>query len=419
MNKYNTIFQPAEILLPTQSHDPGFMRRYAVIACDQHTSEPEYWRSCREMIGGAMSAYDYILPEAYLGTPEEAAQSAHIAEMMKSFRKTSDQMKTIDGFIYVERTLPDGTVRHGLVGCVDLEKYDYSVGSVSPIRATEATVLERIPPRCRIRSEAVIELPHILILIDGGDIFEKLLFEKEVSELEMEYDFDLMLGGGHITGYSVCGAALSSVMERISDYEESRTGVIYAMGDGNHSLAAARAHWENVKRDTGDMEHPARYALCEITAVEDSSLVFHPIYRIVKSCDPDDVLNSLRGIAEISDKPICDESGRQTFTAVVGELNYYCAFTSPTHALTVGSLQNFIDAYLKNHPSASCDYIHGEDTVRKLATEPGCIGFLMAGMDKSELFPYVEKHGILPRKTFSMGEADSKRFYLEARMIVK
>lgn len=425
MNKYNTIFKPTEILLPAMSNDPAFMNRYAVIACDQHTSEPVYWESCRKNVGDALSTYNFVLPEAYLGTSEEEVHSRRIAKSMESFSKTRDSMKSIDGFIYVERTLPDGSVRHGLVGCVDLEKYDYSHGSTSPIRATEATVLERIPPRCKIRSEAVIELPHILILIDGGEIFDELLSERQSFELEKEYDFDLMLGGGHITGYGVCGTALSKIMKKIDDYEKSRSGVIYAMGDGNHSLAAARAHWENVKRDTGNMEHPARYALCEITSIEDSSLVFHPIHRIIKNCDPSDVMKCLDAFADISeirkntDKISCGKADCQTFIAIVGEREYFCTFKDPSHALTVGTLQLFIDDYLKKHPTAVCDYIHGEDTVRLLAAEQGNVGFLLDGMDKSELFPYVEKYGILPRKTFSMGEADSKRFYLEARMIVE
>ena len=411
MNKYNTIFQPAEILLPAYSADSEAMSRWAVIACDQYTSEPAYWESCVSYIGGAPSAYDYILPEAYLGTEMEITHGKAISEKMQSFDASA--MRTVNGLLYVERTLPDGTVRHGIVGAIDLEAYDYSVGSASAVRATEATILSRIPPRCKVRASAAIELPHILVLVDDMGFIRTASADK--NALPIAYDFNLMGNGGHITGWEITGDPLDVLMREISAYETAHHGLVYAMGDGNHSLAAAKAHWENVKAETGDMTHPARFALCELTALEDESLVFHPIYRILKNCDPSDVLRELSAVSAETD----DEHAAQTVTVLNGAEKRILTFTSPDHALTVGTLQNFLDRYLTDHPGAECDYIHGEDSAARLAEAPDCIAFLMDGMSKSELFPYVEAHGTLPRKTFSMGEADSKRYYLEARKITK
>ena len=404
-----TIFSSAGILLPKFSSDPAKMSKWAVIACDQFTSEPEYWDKCRELISGESSAYDYIMPEAYLETEIEDTHNAEIEKNMKGFDQSL--LNEIDGLLYIERTLPNGTARHGIVGKIDLEAYDYSVGSTSPVRATEATVVERIPPRRKIRASAKVELPHILILIDDtiGVIAEA---KSQANVTAPVYDFDLMLGGGHITAYALTGASLAAVEAKIAEYEEGKTGVVYAMGDGNHSLAAAKAHWENVKRETGDMFHPARYALCEITALSDESLVFEPIYRIVKNCDKADFLNQLSKITT-------DEKRDQSITVICGNERKNLWFDSPSHALTVGTLQIFIDEYVKSHPGVVCDYIHGEESLYKLSEAEDTVGFLFDGMDKSELFPYVEAHGSLPRKTFSMGEAESKRYYIELRQITK
>lgn len=406
MKKHNTIFQPAEMFVPNAE----IADKWAVIACDQFTSEMTYWDDCASYVGDTPSAYGYILPEAYLGTEKEAVHNAKIRAHMDNFK--GENMTSFDGIVYLERTLPDGTVRHGIVGKMDLEAYSYAKDSSSPIRATEATVLERIPPRCKVRSEAVIELPHILILIeDKKQLFCKLSKEKET--LPTLYDFDLMLGGGHVHGYAVTDEKLAELMNLIGAYEaENAGGVVYAMGDGNHSLAAAKAHYENLKAAHGAdavKDHPARYALCEITALEDDSLVFEPIYRLLANCDPADVLAELAKVT--------GDKGEQKVQAITADQVKECYFTTPTHSLTVGTLQNFLDEYCASHPGVTCDYIHGEDTLKQLAKGEKTIGFLFDGMDKSELFPYVDAHGTLPRKTFSMGEAKSKRYYLEARVI--
>lgn len=411
MNKYNTVFQPAEILLPTFSTDRDRMTRWAVIACDQYTSERSYWEDCVRLINGSSSTYDYILPEAYLGTELEAVHSREIDENMKKLDTAT--MDRVNGMIYLERTVEGGAIRHGLIGKLDLEAYDYSRSSASIVRATEETVLSRIPPRCRVRASATIELPHILILVEDDSFLGRVA--ERLTDDSLVYDFELMKNGGHVTGRRVEGAALAALMSDIAEYEGTHSDLAYAMGDGNHSLAAAKAHWENVKAETGDMEHPARYALCEITSLTDSSLTFHPIYRILKDCDPTDVLSELSKLTVQTS----DEHAPDTVTAVTANERLTLTFTEPEHALTIGTLQCFIDRYVAAHPETTCDYIHGEDTLLALAHEENSIGFLMDVMDKRELFPYVKKHGTLPRKTFSMGEADSKRYYLEARRIVK
>lgn len=407
MNKYKTIFSPAEILLPKFASDADKMRKWAVIACDQFTSQPAYWKECKKIIGDSDSTLSYILPEAYLETELEAPHAAVVSSSMKTFSEES--MEKYSGMIYVERTLPNGKIRHGLIGKIDLEAYNYEKGSTSPVRATEATVIERIPPRRKIREEATVELPHILILIsDKNGIFAHLNDNKE--KYSTTYDFDLMQGGGHIRGYHIDGDELSDLIHLIENFEKSSGSVTYAMGDGNHSLAAAKAHWENVKK-LGDMDHPARYALCEIGAIEDDALEFEPIYRVVKNCDTDDFITKLTNITDSC------SNGAQSVTYIVKGQKTTVSFKNPSHALTVGSLQDFIDAYIKNNPGVVCDYIHGEDALEELANADGCVGISMAGMEKSELIPYVEAHGTLPRKTFSMGEAESKRYYLEMRKI--
>ncbi len=407
MNKYNTIFSPAEMLLPKFASNSDSMAKWAVIACDQFTSQPVYWEKCKNIIGDADSTLNYILPEAYLETELEAPHAAIVSESMKSFNE--DSMAKICGMIYVERTLPNGKIRHGLVGKIDLEAYNYEKGSTSPVRATEATVIERIPPRRKIREEAVVELPHILILIsDKNGIFSHL--DSNKAKYATAYDFDLMQGGGHIRGYHVSGKELEALMNIVETFENTSGSVTYAMGDGNHSLAAAKAHWENVKK-AGDMNHRARYALCEIGAIEDDSLEFEPIYRVVKNCDVADFTTKLENVST------SNASEDQCVTFITKDVKKKIYFTAPTHALTVGTLQDFIDAYIKTNPGVVCDYIHGEDVLEQLAQEEGCVGISMAGMDKSELIPYDENHGTLPRKTFSMGEAESKRYYLEMRKI--
>lgn len=404
-----TIFSPAHMLLPNAKTAADW-QKWAVIACDQFTSQMDYWDACVHTIDGAPSAYDYILPEAYLGTEREQTHAVEIHRHMAEFDAST--MRSFDGIVYLERTLPDGSVRHGMVGKIDLEAYSYATDSASPIRATEATILSRIPPRQKIRAEAAIELPHILVLMDDryAGIFGWLK-EQALSPL---YDFDLMLDGGHVSGWGVMGETLDALSEKIAAYEAAGAGgVVYAMGDGNHSLAAAKAHYEALKETLGieaAQNHPARYALCEITALDDDSLVFEPIYRLLLHCDTADVMCALQQVTEPG-------VGEQTITVCIGGREEVRHFTTTTHALTVGTLQNWIDSYIAAHSDVACDYIHGEDDLRTLVKEDGRIGFLFDTLAKTDLFAYVDRYGTTPRKTFSMGEARSKRYYLEAREI--
>lgn len=403
----NSVFSPADVLLPDFGKESDKWSGWSVIACDQFTSEPEYWEAA-EKERGELSALDLVLPEAYLGTDKEEEGKGKIAEAMKDIAGKLCCHK--DCMVLLERTLPDGGVRRGIVGKIDLEQYDFSAGSTSAVRATEETVIERIPPRVAVRETASVELPHIMVFADDrdGDIFGPAFDGCEA--LEVLYDFDLMLGGGHVRGYKLCGEALKAVCDGICAYENKRQGkVVYAVGDGNHSLASAKAHYENIKKRLGAAAecHPARYALAEIVDLGDSSIVFEPIYRIIKNCDPSDVLASMKA------------AGKGCGTAECITCNFRETVDVPElHPLTVGSLQEFIDGYIKEHGQCVCDYIHGADTLESLCDKGDCLGFLFNGIEKDELFSYVTEHGALPRKTFSMGEAKSKRYYLEAREIV-
>ena len=403
-----TIFSPADILLPGYNETDERWQSWSVIACDQFTSEPAYWEKAEEIIKASPSTLDYILPEAYLETEKEKAAAEKIAENMKT---AAEKLKKFDNsMIYVERTLPDGRIRRGIVGKIDLEAYDFTPDSASPVRATEKTVVERIPPRVAVRKAATVELPHIMVFVDDEKekLTENLSFIK--NKLTKLYDFELMLGGGRAAGWLIDGEPLSDLLSRIEEYESSKKGgVVYAVGDGNHSLASAKAHYENIKKELGDAakDHPARFALAEIVSLRDESIEFEPIYRILKNCDPADVLSEMSKTGE-SGKTVTavTKNGREEYPAPAG------------HPLTVGALQQFIDSYVSTHPGVTCDYIHGEDTLVSLAQADNTVGFLFDGVEKSELFGYVTSNGTLPRKTFSMGEAKSKRYYLEARKIV-
>ena len=404
MNK-NTVFSSAEIILPAVKEP----ERWPVIACDQFTSDPDYWTQCEEIIGGSPSSYDFILPEAYLGTEKEEEKKEKIGLAMKSVKDYPTE--TVDGFIALERTLPDKTVRYGVIGKIDLEHYDFSPESKSLVRATEKTVIARIPPRVRIRAEATVELPHILVFTRPGCGFIKKAFSLTEGK-EPAYDLELMQGGGRIKGYSLTGKDKEILENEISSYEGENRDILYAVGDGNHSLAAAKSFYEDLKSKIGSdaLAHPARYALCELVDIDDASIVFEPIYRVMTDCDTRDVLDKLSAV--------CGDEGKQTLTAVTSRGEYRMAFAEPDHALTVGTLQNFIDGYISDNPDVKCDYIHGADELRSLAARDGNIGFLFDGVEKSDLFDYVSANGTYPRKTFSMGEAKSKRYYYEMRSII-
>ena len=409
-------FLPADILLPKTDD----LTKWSVVACDQYTSQPEYWQRVRQRVGQAPSALNLILPEAELGAPDETQRIAAINANMDQALKSGLFELLPDSYIYVERTLDRGRVRRGLVGRVDLEAYDYSPDSTSPIRATEGTVASRLPPRIRVRQDAALELPHILLLCD--DPSDELLgpVAQAKGELRSVYDFELMEDGGHIAGWQVRGEQAAAFDRRLVEFaarvadkypDLPGTPMVFAMGDGNHSLATAKACWEALKEKDPSVigtEHPARYALVELENIHDPALEFEPIHRVVSGTDPQALLAALREAA-------CAETGYSVAWFAGSETG--TVYLDPAKSeLAVGVLQGFLDRYLQDHPG-EVDYIHGDDVLRELSAAPNAIGFLLPPMEKSQLFRGVIADGVLPRKTFSMGQANEKRFYLEARAI--
>ena len=408
-------FYPADILLPDFKKVDG--EKYAVVACDQFTSEPAVWDETERIVGDAPSTLRFILPELYLSERKKRIPGIH-AEMDKA---QSDGLFTEypHAMIYLRRTQSDGTVREGLVGAVDLLDYDYRPGSKPPIRATEGTVLERVPPRVDIRRGAKIELPHVMLLLDDPDktVIEPLA--DLVTDKAPLYDFDLMQGGGHVTGYLLDRAKQKRVDEALDaltpDVDDP---LIFAVGDGNHSLAAAKAYFEELCDTLGDeaLSHPARYALVELVNLHSPALVFRPIYRAVFGADETDLTNAL--LSDVLAASVGNSDVKPTrLTVLTGKTPFEVTYPHGTHPLDVGTLQSFLDRYAAAHPGVTVDYIHGEEALASIVSERGAIGFLFPGMEKEQLFPAVSEKGALPRKTFSMGEARDKRYYLEARRI--
>lgn len=418
----HAIFKPGDILLPKNAD----MNKFCVIACDQYTSEPAYWDAVRAYVKDASSALHLIFPEADF-------KAATFDKKIQSINKTMEQYLNenlfdtyYDAFIYTERTLRNGMVRRGLIGCVDLEEYDYNNGAQSPIRATEGTVLERIPPRVKIRENAPLELPHIMLLIDdrSKSVIEPLSGEK--NAFRKLYDFDLMQNSGHLDGWLLDENAKARVLymlEQLADPDAfaQRYGVQgypvlqYAVGDGNHSLATAKRCYIDLKERIGEaaLSHPARYALVELVNLHDESLVFEAIHRVLFGVSPGRVRTALAKAYTLSEH---DVPGAQRIDIVKGDDTQTIYVQNREKNLAVGSLQDFIDAYIKEN-GGEVDYIHGEQVVRELSEKPDAIGFLLEPMEKNDLFKTVILDGALPRKTFSMGEACDKRFYCEARKI--
>ncbi len=417
----STAFGTADILLP---QDVDFTK-WACIACDQFTSEPEYWDEARKAAGDCVTTLDLILPEVYLDKPDCEKRIAKITANMYGYLDSDVFEEYRDALIYVERTQTDGIIRAGIVGAIDLEQYDYSVGSTSQVRATEATVPERIPPRLKVREDAPIELPHIMILIDDvmKTVIEPLAAKKD--DMKKLYSFELMLGGGKVEGWLVDKSDKQRIFDALDaladkDSFNERYGLndaqplVYAMGDGNHSLATAKVAYEKLKAQNPDKDysnHPARYALAEIVNLHSPALNFEAIHRIVTDIDKADFIERLTDTLGLNE----DGNGEQRITIVNdGEQKEYF-ISNPSSKLAVGSLQSFLGDYTSKF-GGKVDYIHGEETVRRLA-QGDTLGFILPDMEKSELFPTVIADGALPRKTFSMGHAKDKRYYIEARKI--
>lgn len=402
---------PADILLPKDNAD---MTKWSVVACDQYTSQPEYWEDVKNITADSYSTYNLVLPELYLNGDNVDEKIKAINENMQSYVDNGVLYECEASLLYIERKLNNGKVRKGLVGAIDLENYKFEPGNNAMIRATEGTVLERIPPRVKVRENACLELPHVMLLIDDDNdiVFGNI----NPDELEKVYDFDLMKDSGHLTGWVIkdCNAVAEKLAELYDiNYGKNNT-MLYAVGDGNHSLATAKACWENVKKSGVNVEnHPARYALVEIGNIHDTALDFEPIHRIIFNCDADDLLAKLNDYCTVSNTG--DDNDQIISSVIKGKVNKLY-IKKPTSNLAVGTLQNFLDEYIEKN-NCSIDYIHGDDVVADLSMQENTMGFLLPSMEKSDLFKTIIKDGILPRKTFSMGEACDKRFYVEARKI--
>ena len=421
MKNITPCFKAADILLP--DFKTVAPEKWAVVACDQFTSEPEYWEKAKEVVGDSPSTLNLILPEVYLSQSDEriplinATMEEYLDDILISHP---------DSMIYVERTQSDKSVRHGIVLAIDLEAYDYTKGASSLIRATEATVLERIPPRVAIRRNAPIELPHVMLLIDDPD---KTVIEPLTKTLsgEIAYKSSLMLEGGSIVGRFIdkntqdsLTAALVALTapERMAERygDAGLAPLLFAVGDGNHSLATAKATYEELKAAIGTAAaaaHPARYALAEIVNIHDDALKFEPIYRVMFGVDPVNVIEEFVKYTAA----LCGSAESQSLVYMYGDHEGEIEIKSPVRQLTVGTVQDFIDDYIASHNGAEVDYIHGEESVKKLTAKDNAIGFIFSGMGKGQLFKTVIFDGALPRKTFSMGHAEDKRYYMECRKI--
>lgn len=415
-------FKKANILLPKDAD----MRKWSVVACDQYTSEPKYWEEVENIVGDAPSTLKITLPEIYLERENVSERIQKINDEMDNLLNTNFFKTLSNSLVYLERTCSDGKVRKGIVGMVDLEDYSYEKGSQTLIRATEGTVLERIPPRVRVRENAKLELPHVMLLIDDEkkEIIEGLT--DKVSSEDLVYDFDLMQNGGHIKGYKIPDNLTDAVfagLEKLADkdnfeakYNVKDKGVLlFSVGDGNHSLATAKACYENLKKVLPKEEyenHPARYALVEVVNLHSDALEFEPIHRVVFGVEPEKMIKEFKKFYDIS----TTAGEGQRIEYVYKDHSETLYIKNPKSTLAVGSLQIFIDEYIKSN-GGKVDYIHGDDVTKKLGSEPGNIGFLLPNMKKTDLFKTVILDGALPRKTFSMGHSYDKRYYLEARKI--
>ncbi len=433
------------ILLPRPDID---LTKWAVIACDQYTSQPEYWESTKKYVAHHPSTLHLIFPEVYLGSEQEEQMVKSISEHMQQYFEEEVLVPQKPGFILVERQINPNKTRKGLLVALDLEQYSYQEGSQALIRSTEGTILERLPPRIKIRKNSVMEVPHIMVLIDDPEktVIEPL-FKKD---LELLCDFELMMEGGHLRNYKIDEEEvineIASCLARLVDREvfEQKYNVtdkellLYAMGDGNHSFATAKATWEDIKKQIKDpsilSNHPARYALVELVNIHDEGIQFEPIHRVLFNVNFSDMLQQMEMVYQ---KKGCRIEYRRTGDLITKESqlqefqqknvhvvplvteteNGVLIIQEPTFSSEVGSLQFFLDEYLNNNPKTKIDYIHGATVVETLGSKKNNVGFYLPAMRKEDLFKTIIMDGALPQKAFSLGEPEEKRFYLECRMI--
>ena len=429
--KPTTCFAPAHILLPSEQVP---LEQWGCIACDQFTSDRSYWQRAEETAAGAPSTLNLILPEVYLEDGDADARVEKIHETMQDYAQNV-LTRAVDGFIYVERTEQSGRVRQGLVGRVDLEAYSYRRGEKCTVRPSECTVESRIPPRMKVRTGAALETPHIMMLADDPDctLIEPIAAHKD--SLPKVYEGELMLGGGHVAGWAVEDPALIAQIENaltvLGSQEEfdkkypdatRRDPLTLAVGDGNHSLATAKACWEELKKTLTPEQaenHPARWCLAEVCNVHSPAIEIEPIHRVLFNVDCATVLLSLITWSDANMAGCCfGGSKQQPFTLAGPHMANVLSFEDPTEPLTVGTIDDFISDYMARHPEAKVDYVHDEPAVRALCKQ-GAVAFLMPPFAKSDLFRGVVMGGVLPRKTFSMGHAEEKRYYIECRKITE
>ncbi len=428
------------VFLPAEGTD---MQKWAVVACDQFTSQPEYWENVKKYVGDAPSALKLILPEVYLEESDVKTRISSINKNMQEYQKNGYVKEHAPGLIILDRSTPFVKSRKGIMLCIDLEHYDYSSGSQSLVRATEKTVEDRLPPRMEIRRDAQFELPHIKLLIDDPErtVIEPL-FEM-TSEMDTIYDFDLMFNGGHIKAYmthdeKITGAVAEALYKlsrpdvfsnkyKVSD---EFSPLLFAAGDGNHSLATAKAHWEAHKNHLPE-DHPARYALAEVINIHDEGIVFEPIHRVLFNVDCEDLLKNMSVYYDSKFENRIFKTEEDAMNHVTFSRNdhdhmiYYCTskdfgvltVKNPDKNIEVATLDDFLNVYLKSGSGVKIDYIHGREAFMSLSRKPGNMGFYLPVIGKDSLFRTVILDGVLPRKTFSMGEAVEKRYYIEMRKI--
>jgi hypothetical protein len=437
--------QVPEILLPSEKVD---LHKWSVVACDQYTSQPDYWNKAKEITDGSPSSLNVIFPEVYLEDDNGDQRIANINASMQQY--LDENVLTAmpnKGFVLVDRKTSQAPSRKGLVVAIDLEQYDFNKGSQTLIRATEGTIVDRLPPRVKVRQDAAIELPHIMVLIDDPErsVIEPL-FKNKPKEI---YNVELMMQSGHIKGYAIDTPELiqqvANALENlaspevftkkynISDDKHSDV-LLYAMGDGNHSLATAKAIWEKIKEDADDvssvMDNLARYALVELVNIHDDGLVFEPIHRLVFDVQPEKLLAEMETYfsgncsihrcdnkADMSSKAESAKADNNHIVPFNDADGYaYIQIDNPTYTLELATLESFLNDYL-DKVGGKVDFIHGDEVIDDLGVKAGNMGFFFPPISKNSLFKTIIFDGVLPRKTFSMGEADEKRFYLEARKI--
>jgi hypothetical protein len=428
LNYPEVALQVPRILLPNE-HVP--LDTWAVIACDQYTSEPDYWEEVHQRVGAHPSALHLVFPEVYLETSDGEEIIGSINARMDEYLAKNVLRELPPGFMAVERTLARGAVRRGLMVALDLEHYDYSEGAQELVRTTEGTVLERLPPRIRVRERAQLEVPHIMVLIDDPQrsVIEPLFADGQ----ESFYDTELMLGGGRVRGYHIgAETVIEQVVSSLTSLTRGEPPMLYAMGDGNHSFATAKVVWEKIKQEAEGseavMQHPARYALVELVNIHDEGLEFEPIHRAVFGVETEELMAAAAAFfaAQEFSWGYCDSENEDDLDAKAGHtITFFSSggrgwmcIEDPNSHLAVASLQIFVDDFIEGYPLARVDYIHGEAALEKLAAEPHCTGFFLPGMDKRDFFQTIALDGALPRKTFSLGEAEEKRYYVESRRIV-